>query len=47
MLTFPINAVPVSGKFESGFYLPDKLEGTADVIPAPAKDQPPWEDQML
>jgi hypothetical protein len=46
-LTFPINTVPVSGKFESGFYLPDNPKGTADVITPPAKDQPPWEDQML
>jgi hypothetical protein len=46
-LTFPIHTVPVSGKFESGVYLPDNPKGTADVIPPPAKDQPPWEDQML
>jgi hypothetical protein len=24
--TFPINAVPVSGSFESGFFIPDALE---------------------
>jgi hypothetical protein len=30
-LTFPIDAVPISGRFESSFFIPDVLEGTADV----------------
>jgi hypothetical protein len=46
-LTFPIDAVPISGKFEAGYFLPDNTEGTADVIPPPVIDQPPWEDGML
>jgi hypothetical protein len=46
-LTFPIDAVPISGKFEAGYFLPDNTEGTADVIPLPIIDQPPWEDRIL
>jgi hypothetical protein len=46
-LTFPIDAVPISGKFEAGYFLPDNTEGTVDVIPPPIIDQPPWEDRML
>jgi hypothetical protein len=45
--TFPITAVPVSGRFESGFFIPDALDGTANVIDPPTTDVPPWEDQML
>jgi hypothetical protein len=41
---FPINAVPISGKFEASYFLPDNSEGTADVIPPPIINQPPWED---
>jgi hypothetical protein len=46
-LTFPIDAVPISSKFEAGYFLPDNTEGTVDVVPPPVIDQPPWEDQML
>lgn len=45
--TFPINAVPISRSFEFGFFIPDALEGTADVIDPPTTNVPPWEDQML
>jgi hypothetical protein len=33
MLTFPIDAIPVSGKFIGGYFHPDTPEGTADVFP--------------
>jgi hypothetical protein len=46
-LTFPIDAVPISGKFEAGYFLPDNTEGTVDVVPPPIIDQPPWEAGML
>jgi hypothetical protein len=46
-LTFPINVVPISAKFNAGYFLPDHSEGTADVVPPTVIDQPPWEDQML
>jgi hypothetical protein len=46
-LTFPIDAVAISGKFEASYFLPDNTEGTADVVPLAVIDQPPWEDQML
>jgi hypothetical protein len=46
-LTFPIDAVPISGKFKAGYFLPDHSEGTADVVPPPVINQLPWEDQML
>jgi hypothetical protein len=46
-LTFPINVVPISAKFNAGYFLPDHSEGTADVVPPPIIDQPPWEDWML
>ncbi len=41
---FPIDAVPTSGKFESGFFIPDVLDRTADVINPPMTEMPPWED---
>jgi hypothetical protein len=44
---FPIDAVPISGKFEASYFLPDNTEGTVDVVPLPIIDQPPWEDRML
>jgi hypothetical protein len=47
MLTFPIDAVPVSGKFNSGYFHPDTPEGTAKVVPPPVHGEPPWEDRML
>jgi hypothetical protein len=47
MLTFPIDAVPVSGKFIGGYFHPDTPEGTADVVPPPVHDEPPWEDRMF
>jgi hypothetical protein len=47
MLTFPINAVPVSGKFIGGYFHPDTPEGTANVVPPPVHDEPPWEDRMF
>jgi hypothetical protein len=34
-LSFPIDAVPVSGKFEAGFFIPDNHECTGDVVPPP------------
>jgi hypothetical protein len=34
-LTFPVDAVPISGRFESGFFIPDVLKGTADVNAPP------------
>jgi hypothetical protein len=46
-LAFPIVAVPISSKFEAGYFLQDNTEGTADVVPPPVINQPPWEDQML
>jgi hypothetical protein len=46
-LTFPIDVVPISGKFEASCFLRDNTEGTADVVPLPVIDQPPWEDRML
>jgi hypothetical protein len=46
-LTFPIDAVPVSGKFSSGYFHPDTPEGTADVVPPLVHDEPPWEDRMI
>jgi hypothetical protein len=46
-LTFPFDAVPISSKFEASYFLPDITEGTADVVPPPVIDQPPWEDRML
>jgi hypothetical protein len=39
-LTFPIDAVPISGKFEAGYFLPDNTEATADVVPPPVINQP-------
>jgi hypothetical protein len=39
-LTFPIDAVPISGKFESGFFIPDVLDRTADVINPPMTEMP-------
>jgi hypothetical protein len=39
-LTFPIDAVPISGKFEAVYFLPDHWEGTADVVPPPVIDHP-------
>jgi hypothetical protein len=39
-LTFPIDAVPISGRFESGFFIPDVLEGTADVDAPPTAETP-------
>jgi hypothetical protein len=47
VLTFPIDAVPVSGKFENGFFIPDSLDGTADVVNPPPDDDPAWERCML
>ena len=46
-MTFLIDAVPISSKFEAVYFLPDNTEGTADVVHPPIIDQPPWEDQML
>jgi hypothetical protein len=33
-LTFPIDAKPISGKFEASYFLPDNTEGTLDVVPS-------------
>jgi hypothetical protein len=46
-LTFPINAVPISGKFETGYFLPDSLEGTANIIEPPEQEESQWESLML
>jgi hypothetical protein len=40
--TFPIDAVAISGSFETGFFIPDVLDGTADVIDHPTTNVPPW-----
>jgi hypothetical protein len=47
MLTLPIGAIPVSGKFIGGYFHPDTPEGTADVVPPPDHNEPPWEDRMF
>jgi hypothetical protein len=47
MLTFPIDAIPVLGKFIGGYFHPDTPEGTADVVPPPVHDEPPWEDRRF
>jgi hypothetical protein len=46
-VTFPINAVPISGKFEASYFLPDNSEGTTEVVSPPIINPLPWEDQML
>jgi hypothetical protein len=46
-LTFPIDAVPISGQFESSFFIPDIFEGTADVDAPPTAETPPLENRML
>jgi hypothetical protein len=43
-LTFPIDAVPISGRFESSFFIPDVLEGTADVDAPPMAETTAWEN---
>jgi hypothetical protein len=47
VLTFPIDIAPISGKFEQGFFIPDNLDGTADVVNPPPNNEPTWERQML
>jgi hypothetical protein len=50
MLTFPIDAVPISGKFAIRYFHPDTPEGTADVVPPPEHEEPPISrppDQVL
>jgi hypothetical protein len=46
-LSFPIDAVPVSGKFEAGFFIPDNHECTGDVVPPPPDDVLQWEECMF
>ncbi len=47
VLTFPIDAVPVSDKFENGFFIPDSLDHTADVVNPPPDDELAWEWCLL
>jgi hypothetical protein len=46
-LSFPIDAVPVSGKFETGFFIPNNHECTGDVMPPPPDDVLQWEERMF
>jgi hypothetical protein len=46
-LSFPIDVVPVSEHFDSGFFFPDNLEGTGDIADPPTEDVIQWEQQML
>jgi hypothetical protein len=46
-ISFPIDSVPISGKFENGFFIPDTPEGTADIIDPPPEDEIQWECIML
>jgi hypothetical protein len=47
VLTFPIDIAPISGKFKQGFFIPNNLDGTTDVVDPPPNNKPTWERQML
>jgi hypothetical protein len=42
-----MGAVPISGKFEAGFFVSDDSEQIADAVEPPTEIVQPWENQMF
>ena len=46
-LTFPWDAIPISGQFQNGYFVPDNSVHTAKIVDPPSDDSFHWLHRML